>query len=116
MKNISDPEKFEKTVNETLSKLAEQAASNHSLNMYATGEVPFKEEVVYALVWCSADLSGNDCFICLERAIEDVLRAFYFSIGARLLSRSCYLRYEFYPFYNGATSEASVANNKGGGK
>lgn len=120
VKNISDPEKFEKAVNETLSKLAEQAASNHSLNMYATGEVPYEDkdryEVVYALVQCTTDLSGHDCYKCLERAIEDILRAYNFSIGARLLSRSCYLRYEFYPFYNGAASEASVANNKGGGK
>ncbi|KAK9936130.1 hypothetical protein M0R45_012991 [Rubus argutus] len=74
--NISDPEKFEKTVNETLSKLAEQAAFNRSLNMYDTGEVPFE------------DKDGH----------------------------KCYLRYEFYPFYNGATSEASVPNNKGGGR
>ncbi|KAM5588593.1 cysteine-rich receptor-like protein kinase 25 [Rosa sericea] len=115
-KNISVPEKFETVVNETLSNLAEQAAFKQSLNMYATGKVSFQDKMVYALVQCTTDLSWEDCDICLVRAIEDVLRAFYFSIGARLLSRSCYLRYEFYPFYEGATSEASIANNKRGRK
>ncbi|XP_050367384.1 cysteine-rich receptor-like protein kinase 10 isoform X2 [Argentina anserina] len=115
-KNISDPEKFEAVVNKTLSKLTQQAAFNHSLNMYATGEVAFQEKIVYALVQCTTDLTGDECDICLDRAREDVLRAYYFSIGARLLSRSCYLRYEFYPFYNGSTSEAPVANNKGRGR
>nr|XP_011459947.1 PREDICTED: cysteine-rich receptor-like protein kinase 25 [Fragaria vesca subsp. vesca] len=115
-KNISAPEKFETVVNKTLSELAKQAAFNQSLNMYATGEVAFQDKIIYALVQCTTDLSGDECDSCLDRAIEDVLRKFYFSIGARLLSRSCYLRYEFYPFYEGATSEDSNANNKGGGK
>ncbi|XP_062013397.1 cysteine-rich receptor-like protein kinase 25 isoform X2 [Rosa rugosa] len=115
-KNISVPETFKIVVNKMLSNLAKQAAFNLSLNMYATSEVQFQDKMVYALVQCTTDLSGDDCDICLVRAIEDVLRAFYFSIGARLLSRSCYLRYEFYPFYDGPTSEASIANKKGGRK
>ncbi|CAL9015213.1 unnamed protein product [Prunus brigantina] len=117
-KNISDPEKFESLVNETLRGLAKQAAYNLSAKMYATRDVPFEDKVVYALVQCTTDLSGDDCGQCLQKAIVDVLREFYFSIGARLLSRSCYVRYELYAFYDGAT-EASISsdpnNNKGDG-
>ncbi|XP_016648803.1 PREDICTED: cysteine-rich receptor-like protein kinase 10 isoform X1 [Prunus mume] len=118
-KNISDPEKFESLVNETLRGLAKQAAYNLSAKMYATRDVPFEDKVVYALVQCTTDLSGDDCGQCLQKAIVDVLREFYFSIGARLLSRSCYVRYELYAFYDGAT-EASISidpnNNKGDGR
>lgn len=118
-KNISDPEKFESVVNETLRGLAKQAAYNLSAKMYATGDVPFEDKVVYALVQCTTDLSGDDCDQCLQKAIVDVLREFYFSIGARLLSRSCYVRYEFYAFYDGATEASSSSdpnNNKGYGE
>ncbi|XP_004295244.1 PREDICTED: uncharacterized protein LOC101314549 [Fragaria vesca subsp. vesca] len=114
-KNISVPEKFEKVVNKELSKLAKQAAFN-PLKMYATGKVRFQGKMVYALVQCTTDLSGDDCQLCLDRAIEDVLKAFYFSIGARLLSRSCYLRYELYAFYEGAKFESPIPNTKGGGR
>ncbi|KAH0969419.1 hypothetical protein GBA52_028731 [Prunus armeniaca] len=118
-KNISDPEKFESLVNETLRGLAKQAAYNLSAKMYATRDVPFEDKVVYALVQCTTDLSGDDCGQCLQKAIVDVLREFYFSIGARLLSRSCYVRYELYAFYDGAT-EASIPrdpnNNNGDGR
>ncbi|XP_018503206.1 cysteine-rich receptor-like protein kinase 25 isoform X1 [Pyrus x bretschneideri] len=117
--NVSDPIKFEYTVREKLSELAKRAAYNVSAKMYATGDVQFEDKVIYALVQCTRDLSGDDCDKCLQHAIEDVLREFYFSIGARLLSRSCYLRYELYAFYNGAT-EASISsspnNNKGDGR
>ncbi|KAM0994623.1 hypothetical protein TB1_009556 [Malus domestica] len=118
-KNVSDPKKFEHTVKEKLSELAKRAAYNVSAKMYATGDLQFEDKVIYALVQCTRDLSGDYCDKCLRRAIEDVLRKYYFSIGARLLSRSCYLRYELYGFYNGAT-EASISsspnNNKGDGR
>ncbi|RXH82049.1 hypothetical protein DVH24_036390 [Malus domestica] len=118
-KNVSDPKKLEHTVKEKLSELAKRAAYNVSAKMYATGDLQFEDKVIYALVQCTRDLSGDYCDKCLRRAIEDVLRKYYFSIGARLLSRSCYLRYELYGFYNGAT-EASISsspnNNKGDGR
>lgn len=103
MKNISDPEKLNSVVNKTLHNLTKQAAFNLSAKMYAVGQVPYTDRTIYALVQCANDLSAGDCDICLQKAIEDILEMFYFSIGARLLSRSCYLRYEFYEFYNGGT-------------
>ena len=118
-KNVSDPKKFENTVKEKLRELTKQAAYNASAKMYATGDVQFEDKVIYALVQCTRDLSGDDCDKCLRHAIEDVLRKYYFSIGARLMSRSCYLRYELYGFYNGAPEESissSPNNNKGDGE
>ncbi|KAH7545806.1 hypothetical protein FEM48_Zijuj01G0132900 [Ziziphus jujuba var. spinosa] len=126
--NISEPEKFKSVVNKTLQNLTKEAAFNLSAKMYAVGHVPYTDRTLfrtlYALVQCATDLSANDCDICLLKAIEDILYEYYFSIGARLLSRSCYLRYELYGFYNGETeadtnfTSAPNARKKeeGGGK
>ncbi|XP_059436963.1 cysteine-rich receptor-like protein kinase 10 [Corylus avellana] len=110
---IAEPELFKSVVNEILNNLTKRAAFNLSANMYATGEVPFQDKTIYALVQCTRDLSADGCNSCLQGAITDVLTCCYFSVGARLPSRSCYLRYELYNFYNG--SGASSSTNEQGG-
>ncbi|RVX07997.1 Cysteine-rich receptor-like protein kinase 10 [Vitis vinifera] len=108
MKNVSDLEseqlRFRSVVNDTLQNLIKQAAFNSSTDMYATKPVVFTDvDILYALVQCTPDLSPDNCSICLQTATTEILAVYYFSRGARLLSRSCYLRYEFYPFYEVAT-------------
>jgi hypothetical protein len=115
MQNISEPEQFKSVVKDTLTNLTKRAASNLSANMYATGEVPFQDKTIYALVQCTRDLSADWCNSCLQSAITDVLTCCYFSVGARLPSRSCYLRYELYNFYN-ASEAPSSTNAQGEGK
>ncbi|KAJ9689590.1 hypothetical protein PVL29_012339 [Vitis rotundifolia] len=107
-KNVSDLEseqlRFRSVVNDTLQNLIKQAAFNSSTDMYATKPVVFTDiDILYALVQCTPDLSPDNCSICLQTATTEILAVYYFSRGARLLSRSCYLRYEFYPFYEVAT-------------
>ncbi|CAK8539127.1 unnamed protein product [Lathyrus sativus] len=114
VQNISEPEKYESVVNKILNNLTEIASSNVSSNMYATGKVAFDDKTVYALVQCTQDLSANDCSKCLQSAIGDIPGCCYASIGARVWSRSCYLRYEFYPFYLGGTESTSSSTNHGG--
>ena len=111
--NISQPEEFRSVVKVKLNNLTQQAAFNVSANMYATGETAFKDKTIYALVQCTRDLSANDCNSCLQSATTDILTIYYYSIGARLLSRSCYLRYELYPFY-GDTFNSPGSPQKGG--
>ncbi|KAL0012445.1 hypothetical protein SO802_007553 [Lithocarpus litseifolius] len=113
--NNSQPEEFKSIVNVTLNTLAYQAAFNRSANMYATGEAAFQDKTIYALVQCTRDLSANDCNLCLQSATADILRVYYYSVGARLLSRSCYLRYELYSFYGG-TSNSPGSSQMGGKK
>lgn len=112
-KNNSQPELFKSIVNVTLNALAYQAAFNLSANMYATGEAAFQDKTIYALVQCTRDLSANDCNLCLQSATADILRAYYYSVGARLLSRSCFLRYELYSF-NGSTPNSPSSSQVGG--
>ncbi|KAG2688172.1 hypothetical protein I3760_09G082600 [Carya illinoinensis] len=118
--NISQPEQFKSVVKETLNNLTTEASAfNLSAKlMYATGEAAFEDKTIYALVQCTRDLSGDGCNSCLQTAITDVLNCCYFSIGARLLSRSCYLRYELYSFYGDASKSPSSTNDQGasGGK
>ncbi|KAH9796536.1 cysteine-rich receptor-like protein kinase 10 [Citrus sinensis] len=116
-KNISEPERYRSVVNNTLNNLTKLAAFDPSNEMYATGEVPFtNSDTLYALVQCTKDLSADDCDACLNKAIADILSCCYFSRGARLLSRSCYLRYELYAFYNGDTEASVSVGNQASGK
>ncbi|XP_021300459.1 putative cysteine-rich repeat secretory protein 21, partial [Herrania umbratica] len=83
--------------------------------MYAAGGEPnTADDTLYAMVQCTRDLSPDDCNKCLEAAIKDVSSECYASGGARLLSSSCYLRYELYAFYEGP-KESSVSTKKEGG-
>ncbi|KAL3740639.1 hypothetical protein ACJRO7_021847 [Eucalyptus globulus] len=72
---------------------------------YATEEKDFElgsKETLYALVQCTEDLTAHDCHKCLQEAISFVRHCCYFSLAARVLSPSCYLRYELYYFYGAA--------------
>lgn len=97
-RNVSEPEQFGSAVKKMLSDLTEKAAFDLSPNKYyAAEERVYKDpDTLYAAVQCTEDLSPKDCKICLEIAITNVS---YFYRGARLLSKSCYLRYELYNFY-----------------
>lgn len=112
VQNLTEPKKFESAVNETLRNLTKVASFHVSANMYATGDVPFGDQTIFALVQCTRDLAANDCNRCLQSAIGDIPNCCYASIGARVLSRSCYLRYEFYAFYNGVTGPTDSSNGK----
>ncbi|XP_042497666.1 uncharacterized protein LOC122076436 [Macadamia integrifolia] len=102
-KNISDPNQFSQVVRELLNSLLRRASFDPSTGLYATGKANLTiDEKVYGLVQCTRDLSGNDCLKCLRDATNEILSCCYFYRGARLLSKSCYLRYELYAFYEGA--------------
>ncbi|KAK2977259.1 hypothetical protein RJ640_005521 [Escallonia rubra] len=114
--NVSEPERFILLVNDTLHNLSKVAAFDPSDGMNASRKVEFANETLHALAQCTTDLSPDDCNLCLETAITNISTC-YFSRGARLLSRSCYLRYEFYDFLGDATgSPSSTPNIKPGEK
>ncbi|KAJ0080915.1 hypothetical protein Patl1_11016 [Pistacia atlantica] len=117
VKNVSESERYKSVVKKILSNLTKAAAFDPSTEMYATGNVSFTDtDTLYALVQCTRDLSAHDCNSCLETAIADISSCCYFSRGARLLSRSCYLRYELYAFYEGVTEPAATDENRATGK
>ncbi|GAB4830948.1 hypothetical protein Ancab_004978 [Ancistrocladus abbreviatus] len=114
-KKVSNPERFRSIVNSTLLEITEVAAFNSLAHMYATKQVAFSDkDSIYSLVQCTPDLSPEDCNLCLQAAIVEVLAGYQYC-GARLLSCSCYLSYEFYAFYAGQT-EASISSESSAGK
>ncbi|KAL5840467.1 hypothetical protein ACOSQ4_013075 [Xanthoceras sorbifolium] len=115
--NVSDPASYRSVVNRTLSTLTNEAAFNPANDMSATGVEHFsKTETLYALVQCTRDLSGDDCSLCLQTATREILSCCYFLRGARVHSRSCFLRYELYDFSNGATDSSVSAGNQAKGQ
>lgn len=111
---VSEAEKFRSVVNTSLYELALNAAFNSSAHMYATQSVAFSAaQHIYSLVQCTMDLSPIDCHRCLQTAIVEVLGSENYRYrGGRLLSKSCYLRYEFYQFYEGKSSKFSESQGK----
>ncbi|KAL5578983.1 hypothetical protein UlMin_011425 [Ulmus minor] len=90
---------FRSTLDSTLLNVTRKAASDVS-NKYGAGNKPYTDdENIFAVAQCTKDLSPAQCRSCLEVAISNVSSCCYFSSGARILSRSCYLRYETYDFY-----------------
>ncbi|KAL0442889.1 UNVERIFIED_CONTAM: Cysteine-rich receptor-like protein kinase [Sesamum latifolium] len=84
-------------------------AFDPSSDMHSNGAIPFTEDSsLYAFVQCFNHLSPSDCNTCLETGIKEVLDRCNSSRGARLLSRSCFRRYERYAFYEG---EGEVEGN-----
>ncbi|KAL9384086.1 hypothetical protein Peur_024409 [Populus x canadensis] len=102
-KTIENPEQyFVSAVNENFSNLTKKAGFDPAQNMYATRKLALSDrETLYALGQCTTDLSSHDCNTCLQVAIQNISTCCYISRGARLLSRSCYFRYELYAFHDG---------------
>ncbi|KAE8673475.1 hypothetical protein F3Y22_tig00111783pilonHSYRG00451 [Hibiscus syriacus] len=68
-------------------------------------------QTLYSLGQCTPDLSSSDCDRCLRFAIGNLRRG---SQGGRVLSPSCNVRYEIYPFYNQTGVAPPPAPTSGG--
>ncbi|THG01123.1 hypothetical protein TEA_025899 [Camellia sinensis var. sinensis] len=56
-------------------------------------------EYRYGLVQCSRDISSGGCSHCLGQLMDDIQMCCKGKKGWRILTPSCYLRYEQYPFF-----------------
>ncbi|RWR88272.1 cysteine-rich receptor-like protein kinase 10 isoform X1 [Cinnamomum micranthum f. kanehirae] len=110
--NIANPAQFLPVLNDLLSNLSTRAVNDPSLGMFATEKTKFMgSQDVYGMVQCARDLSMNDCSRCLQGAAGDVMGCCSSNRGARVLTTSCNLRFELYPFYtdSGPTSAPPVS-------
>ncbi|KAK9084900.1 hypothetical protein Sjap_025311 [Stephania japonica] len=99
--NSSDPDLFRSVVKEMLNNLSENAAFDPSQQKYSIGKHNLTNtDSVYGFVQCTQDLTGNDCERCLQNATTVIQNCCYYYKGARVLTKSCYLRYELYPLGN----------------
>ncbi|CAN6914211.1 unnamed protein product [Brassica oleracea] len=106
----NNPVRFSKVVLSLMNEAADEAtASPRKFAFKKENYAP--SQTVYVLVQCMPDLTTVMCSSCLKQTIKNLPRD---KIGARLLSPSCTLRYDIYPFYNETYQE--VASNDMHGK
>ncbi|KAF3777607.1 Cysteine-rich repeat secretory protein 38 [Nymphaea thermarum] len=97
--SISSPSRFEPFLLSFLRNLTTSATTGGSSPVYVTGAVPYANSLtVYGLVECTGDLSPASCRSCLNNSIDGI-RCCTDRVGARILSGSCVVRYEIYPFF-----------------
>ena len=94
--NISYKATFLPLLSQTLNKDADEAAFFG--DKYSTKEAQIPESV-HCLAQCTQDLSPQDCRKCLAVMIAGLSDCCEGSLGARIFSPSCSIRYEMYAFY-----------------
>ncbi|KAF3777361.1 putative cysteine-rich receptor-like protein kinase 23 [Nymphaea thermarum] len=94
-----------------LSNLSSAATADQSGIMFASGVIPFVTlpfanlTKIYGMVQCTGDISIESCNKCLKSAISDRSRCCKGKDSARILTGSCIIRYELYPFLYTRDSE-----------
>ncbi|KAL7213446.1 hypothetical protein ACSBR2_016049 [Camellia fascicularis] len=97
--NATQPDKLYEILEKTFSNLSSVATSNPSNHMYATNRTNVTSSTtLYSMVQCTPDLSPTDCRICLNVAVSELLSQLNGKKGGRVLSPSCNIRFELYPF------------------
>ncbi|XP_008224859.1 PREDICTED: cysteine-rich receptor-like protein kinase 25 [Prunus mume] len=104
--NITDPNRFNKVLADTINGLVPAAANAASgTKKFAAKKVNFTAfQELYSLVQCTPDLSSTACDRCLIGAIANLPACCNGKQGGRVLYPSCNVRYEVYPFYTFVTA------------
>ncbi|KAL4632484.1 hypothetical protein ACB092_04G054400 [Castanea dentata] len=85
-----------------------QAAAGGSLRKFAAGNATApNNQTLYSLVQCTPDLSYQDCNDCLAGAFGNITQCCGGKQGGRVITPSCYFRFEFYLFYDAKADNAS---------
>lgn len=96
-KNASDPMVFNLATKRLLSGLSNIAHADPK--MYAAGIISLQgSRKLYGSVQCTRDLSSSDCMTCLNGTISALPSCCNGKEGARIVTGSCKIRYETYPF------------------
>ncbi|CAN6452157.1 unnamed protein product [Victoria cruziana] len=104
--NVSDPGRFRSLLGPLMINLSSVATASASARLYAAGDVTLDNFTkIYGLVQCTRDLSITNCSTCLADRIKELPNCCDWMTGARILTGSCYVRYETSPFF-GSTEVA----------
>ncbi|KDP20809.1 hypothetical protein JCGZ_21280 [Jatropha curcas] len=110
IQNVTDEELFNELLVTTMKETADQAANVPSgAKKFAVKEANVTGfQSLYTLAQCTSDLSASDCNICFTNAVSSL------PLGrrGRVLTPSCYIRYELYPFYNETGFQPEVSPSK----
>ncbi|XXG59588.1 hypothetical protein AAC387_Pa04g1645 [Persea americana] len=96
----SEVEPFSNSRAQLMRDLANKAAYEPWLGMFATGELNYTStNNVYGLMQCKPVISEEDCHKCLEDAVSKIPECCDSSIGGRVVSEVCSLRFENSNFF-----------------
>ncbi|XP_030474129.1 cysteine-rich receptor-like protein kinase 10 [Syzygium oleosum] len=105
--NVTDTTRFMDLLGQTLNDAATRASAGGSERKVAVAEANFTSlQRLYAFAQCTPDLTASDCGTCLQFGIANLPQG---KQGGRLLTPSCNVRYEFYPFYNATVLQAPAS-------
>lgn len=100
-KNFTEPEKFRKSVVQSLDEVSLMATSGNASKNYAKLVVRVSgKDKLYSFAQCKPDLSIEDCKACLKVAANSLQSCYQDKQGARFLNPSCNIRFELYPFFS----------------
>ncbi|KAL5865097.1 hypothetical protein ACOSQ3_002611 [Xanthoceras sorbifolium] len=97
--NVTNPTHFNQKVKELLSQLAKEASVTPKI--YAAGKLELQgleKDVIYGMAQCTRDLSDGDCKTCLDGIIGYLPSCCDGKQEARVVTGSCNIRYDIYPF------------------
>ncbi|KAG6584064.1 Cysteine-rich receptor-like protein kinase 25, partial [Cucurbita argyrosperma subsp. sororia] len=104
-----DESGFDRIVGSALNHTVANASSVEGALKFATKEANFKDAIVYTLAQCTGDLSTSNCGKCLRGALRNYPGCCSGKKGGRVLSPSCMIRYELYPFYGGVSPSNAIS-------
>ncbi|XP_010278041.1 PREDICTED: putative receptor-like protein kinase At4g00960 [Nelumbo nucifera] len=104
-------EQLDRALNKTFTDIIARAAFSTSIK-FATGEAAFDTlRTVYCLAQCTPDISGSDCYLCLNTAKAYLGKCCDGNERAAQLWPNCVLRYSIYPFYQPKAPPPSLSTN-----
>lgn len=109
--NTTQQDLFNKLVAETVNNAIAKAANARSgAKKFGTEVANFTSfHTLYSLVQCTPDLSEADCNRCLRQVIGYLPDCCSGKKGAQVLTPSCSIRYDLYPFYNLMETEIAAS-------
>ncbi|OMO64519.1 hypothetical protein CCACVL1_21703 [Corchorus capsularis] len=107
--NVTNVDVFNQALSDLLDRLISNASSGNSLGKFATGNYSYSAfQKLYALVQCTPDLTALSCSSCLSQAVTLIPQCCDRKQGGRVVSPSCYLRFESYDFYDPTAADTPL--------
>ncbi|XP_011002057.1 PREDICTED: cysteine-rich receptor-like protein kinase 10 isoform X1 [Populus euphratica] len=108
--DVTDRNQFNANLGGLMNQLITRAAS--SSNLFAIGDTngtAFNR--IYGMVQCTPDISPSQCRICLSGCVNFIPTCCNGKQGGNVLTPSCSMRFETYPFYTAPPSPPPPASS-----
>ncbi|KAL3740605.1 hypothetical protein ACJRO7_021824 [Eucalyptus globulus] len=102
--NVTDSTRFVQLLGLKLDDAAMRASTGGSGKKIAVAEGDITSlQKLYTFVQCTPDLTASDCDACLRSGIAELVQG---KRGGEVLTPSCNVRYDFFPFYDASALPA----------